>query len=81
MTSLVLGLLIASANSSYNNQKRSLDVNAAKLLQLDYVLRRYGPEAEPVRERLKASAIKTYNEDWGSGSETLPTRAESSPAT
>ena len=80
MTALVLGLLIPSANSFYNNQKRSLEVNAAKLLQLDDVLRRYGPEAEPVREQLKASAIKTYDEDWGSGSETLPTIAESSAA-
>jgi hypothetical protein len=43
MTALVLGLLIPSANSFYNNQKRSLEVNAAKLLQLDDVLRRYGP--------------------------------------
>jgi hypothetical protein len=80
MTALVLGLLIASANSFYNNQKSSLEETAAKLLQLDDVLRRYGPEAEPVRELLKASAIKTYDEDWGSGSETLPTIAESSAA-
>jgi ABC-type transporter Mla subunit MlaD len=80
MTALVLGLLIASANSFYNNQKSSLEETAAKLLQLDDVLRRYGPEAEPVREQLKASAIKTYDEDWGSGSETLPTIAESSAA-
>ena len=73
MTALVLGLLIASANSFYNNQKHSLEVNAGKLLQFDDVLRRYGPDAEPVREQLKGSAIKTYDEDWGSGSETLPT--------
>ena len=80
MTALVLGLLITSANSVYNNQKSSLEVNAAKLLQLDDVLRHYGPEAEPAREQLKASAIETYGEDWTSGSETLPTIAESSAA-
>jgi hypothetical protein len=78
MTALVLGLLIASANSFYNNQKSSLEVTAAKLLQLDGVLRRYGLEAQSIREQLKASAIKTYDEDWGSGSETPPTIAESS---
>jgi hypothetical protein len=78
MTALVLGLLIASANSFYNNQKSSLEETAAKLLQLDGVLRRYGPEVEPIREQLKVSAIKTYEEDWGSGSETPPTIAESS---
>ena len=53
MTALVLGLLIASANSFYNNQKSSLEETAAKLLQLDDVLRRYG-----TRQRRFASNSK-----------------------
>lgn len=76
MTALVLGLLIASANSFYDTQKNELEQRAAKVLQLDGVLRRYGPEAKPVRDQLKASALKVYDEDWGTGSETLPTIAE-----
>ena len=55
MTALVLGLLIASANSFYNTQKSSLEVTASRFLQLDGVLRRYGPEATPVRAQLKAA--------------------------
>jgi hypothetical protein len=78
MTALVLGLLIASAHEFYNSQKTGLEVTAAKLLQLDGVLRRYGPEAAPVRAQLKAGAIETYEDDWGRGRETPPTIAESS---
>jgi hypothetical protein len=78
MTALVLGLLIASANSFYNNQKSSLEVNAAKLLQLDNVLRRYARGRAGSRA-LKASAIKTYDEDREAVAR-APTIAESSAA-
>ena len=80
MTALVLGLLIASANNFYNTQKGGLEVMASRLLQLDGVLRRYGPEAKPVRDRLREVAIRTYEEDWGRGSETPPTVAEAGAA-
>lgn len=76
MTALVLGLLIASANSFYNNQKSQLELMSARLLQLDGVLRRYGPEAKPIRDKIKESAIGVYEDDWGSGSDTPPTVAE-----
>ncbi len=77
MTAIVLGLLIASANSFYNTQLSNLEVTAAGFLQLDGVLRRYGPDATPVRAQLKAAAIRTYDDDWGTGSETPPTIADS----
>jgi hypothetical protein len=80
MTALVLGLLIASANSFYNTQKSSLEVTASKFLQLDGVLRRYGPEATPVRAQVKAAAIQIYEDDWGHGSATPPTVIDSSAA-
>jgi hypothetical protein len=63
MTALVLGLLIASSNSFYNSQQNGLEVTAATLLQLDGVLRRYGPEAKPVRDQLKVGATETYEQD------------------
>src|SRR5271165_3725906 len=50
MSAIVLGLLIASANSFHNAQKGELEIVSAKVLQLDGVLRRYGPEAQPARE-------------------------------
>ena len=80
MTALVLGPLIASASSFYNTQKSSLEVTASRFLQLDGVLRRYGPEATPVRAQLRAAAIQIYEDDWGHGSATPPTVVDSSAA-
>jgi hypothetical protein len=47
LAALVLGLLIASANNFYNTQKTGLELVSARALQLDELLRRYGPEAQP----------------------------------
>jgi hypothetical protein len=49
----VLGLLVASANNFYNTQKAGLETVAARVLRLDSLLRRYGPDARPARERRK----------------------------
>ena len=45
LSALVLSLLVASANSFYNTQKASLETVSARVLELDGVLRRYGPDA------------------------------------
>ena len=44
LSALVLGLLIASANGFYNSQKTGLETVSARVLALDGVLRRYGPD-------------------------------------
>ena len=46
LSTLVLGLLIASANTFYNSQKTGLETVSARVLALDGVLRRYGPDAK-----------------------------------
>jgi hypothetical protein len=53
MSALVLGLLIASANNFYNTQKTGLETASAQILQIDGVLRRFGPEAQQARNVLK----------------------------
>ena len=50
MSALVLGLLIAGANSFHNSQKAGLETVSARSLELDGVLRRYGPDAQPARD-------------------------------
>src|SRR5271165_6534903 len=49
MSAILLGLLIASANNFYNTEKAGLETLSAQILQLDDLLRRYGPEAQPAR--------------------------------
>src|SRR4030095_10323580 len=44
MAALVLGLLVASAKSSYDSQRNGLDQISASLIMLDSRLGDYGPE-------------------------------------
>lgn len=49
MTALLLGLLIASAKSSYDTQSAELTQMAAKIALLDRALAHYGPETKEPR--------------------------------
>ena len=53
LTALVLGLLIATASSTFNTRNQEITVIAAKVIQLDRLLRRYGPEADDERDLLR----------------------------
>src|SRR5277367_1392199 len=51
MSALVLGLLIASAKSSYDTQSGELMHLSTDIIQLDRLLSHYGPESLPARAR------------------------------
>src|SRR5262245_40022357 len=53
MTALLLGLVTAAAKSSFDSQDAAVRNAAANILALDRLLARYGPEAQPAREKLK----------------------------
>jgi len=55
MTALLLGLLIASAKGSYDNQRTQVILMAAKVSFLDRVLVMYGPETAEARTLLRES--------------------------
>jgi hypothetical protein len=71
MSALVLGLLVASANSFYNTQKASLEMVSARVLELDGVLRRYGADAQPARDLLKDLVTGSYERVWEGDNGTL----------
>jgi hypothetical protein len=71
LSALVLGLLVASANSFYNTQKASLETVSARVLELDGVLRRYGPDAQPARDILKDLVTGSYERVWEGDNGTL----------
>jgi hypothetical protein len=52
LTALVLSLLIATASSTYNTRNQEITVLAAKVIQLERLLRRYGPQADGERDLL-----------------------------
>jgi hypothetical protein len=64
MCALVLGLLIASAKSSYDSQRNELAQLSANVILLDRVLARYGPESNDARELLKQTVGSTIDRLW-----------------
>jgi hypothetical protein len=57
MSALVLSLLIASAKSSYDTERRGFERRSANLVLLDGALATYGPEAEEARALLRRSVV------------------------
>jgi hypothetical protein len=53
MASLVLGLLVSSAKSSFDKTSDELTQTAARIVHLDHVLAQYGPEAKEIRASLR----------------------------
>ena len=64
MTALVLGLLIASAKSSFDTQRNGLAQMSANVILLDRALAHYGPESKDVREMLRASIADVLQHTW-----------------
>jgi hypothetical protein len=81
MAALVLGLLIASANGSYDGRRHEFQRMAASIVVLDRVLSEYGPGADNVREQLRHDVAHVIRVIWpsdGAGAELDPavTRSE-----
>ena len=53
LSALALGLLIASAKSSYDNAEVEMRTAAARVLLLDRVMAQYGPETDKARQLLR----------------------------
>jgi hypothetical protein len=64
ISALVLGLLIASANSSYDAQSGHIQHLAADIILLDQLLAQYGPEAESAREQLRRAVDPLIKRIW-----------------
>lgn len=71
MSALVLGLLVASAKSSYDRQKDELTQISAEIELLDRALAHYGPEAAGARQTLRRTVEGAFGQLWRSEA-TLP---------
>lgn len=65
ISALVLGLLISSASSSFEAQRNEVRQMAANIILLDELLERYGPEARPIRQTLRATIEPLVLQLWG----------------
>jgi hypothetical protein len=64
MAGLVLGLLVASATTTYNAQRSDLFDAASKVVILDKILAHYGREANQPRRTLRAAVVRTLARIW-----------------
>jgi hypothetical protein len=64
LSALVLGLVIASAKSSYDTQNGAVKNVAVKILLLDRALGDYGPEAKETRDLLRTTLTRKIDELW-----------------
>jgi len=64
MSALVLGLLIATAKSSYDAQLTSVQEIAADMIQLDQRLARFGPETRAIRTKFRNDALRVRALIW-----------------
>jgi hypothetical protein len=67
MAALVLGLLIASAKSSYDTKSTQIRQITANIILLDVDLERYGPDAQNLRIMLRSAIPPLIDQIWNEG--------------
>ncbi len=68
MTALLLGLVTASAKTSFDSLNASIKVAAVDVLSLDRILAQYGPETTSIRKALKGAIEHRVATMWPKGS-------------
>lgn len=66
LVALIVGLLLSSANDTYDAANARLTEGGAKAITLDYDLSLYGKEAEPIRKELRAAFVSGIERIWHS---------------
>jgi hypothetical protein len=64
IAALVLGLLIASANSTYQTQGSQIQQLTANIVALDHALAQYGPETDGARNQLRRAVPAVADRIW-----------------
>jgi hypothetical protein len=64
LAALVLGLLVASAKSSFDAMNTEITQSSTKLILLDRVLATYGPETKDAREQLRRGVATVIETLW-----------------
>ena len=64
LIALIIGLLVTSAKSTYDETNSSITQGGAKIITLDYYLAQYGPEAKELRVLLRQSTAAAIERIW-----------------
>lgn len=66
LAALVMGLLIATSKGTYDSQSNAVKELSAKVIMLEGVLAKYGPETKETRELLRSAMTATEDRLWPS---------------
>jgi len=64
LVALVIGLLVSSAKSSFDQANTGITQVGARIILLDHLLARYGPDAAEIRSRLRESVAVGIERIW-----------------
>ena len=64
LIALIIGLLVTSAKSTYDDTNSTITQGGAKIITLDYYLSQYGPEARELRVLLRQSTSAAIERIW-----------------
>jgi hypothetical protein len=64
MAALVLGLLVGSSKSSFDNMNSGITQIGAKVIMLDRTLAHYGPESKDIRDNLRGAIGNVLRHVW-----------------
>ena len=66
LVALVIGLLVSSSKSTYDQASGGVTQIGAKLILLNRLLERYGPETKAIREHMREGVATTVEQLWPS---------------
>jgi hypothetical protein len=69
LSALVLGLLIASAKSTYDTKVSEVNQITANIILIDQLLAEYGPDVRPAREALRSGVEGMVHKLWNDENE------------
>src|ERR1700676_1935078 len=75
LTALVVGLMIASAKTSYDTQSGHISRMSADITLLDRLLAEYGPETSEARDLIRRSVGPLIDRIWGERGSRPPSTA------
>jgi len=64
MVAIVLGMLVSSAKSTFDEMNSGLTEMGAKVIQLDQTLAHYGPETKDIRDSLRGTVVSVIRTVW-----------------
>lgn len=79
MSAVLLGLLISSTRTSYEEKRNQVIRMTADIIELDLLLKDYGPEARPARQVMRDAVPLMINSIWRENADRFRSEANAVP--